>query len=229
MPSKPSSWVWAHDVPSKPANQRYHRDKDGNEVWKCRHCFERKHPLTVTYKRSGGTGTAAKHLKNKHRIAQTLPEGTGDEYDADSTQQTSTNLDDRPDSIAMAFRQTGNQRPYKRPRITQLEDVDADHLLELFQNYIVDCTLSFRHVERPAFRAFTSYINLVAEGLLPKSHTTISTSILARYALEKQRIRALLSTALTRIHLSCDAWTCENAGKAYLGITARFINVQGRQ
>jgi hypothetical protein len=60
-------------------------------------------------------------------------------------------------------------------------------------------------VERPVFYAFASYINPVAEGLLPKSHITISISILARYALEKQRIRALLLTALTRIHLSCDA------------------------
>lgn len=228
MPSKTSSWIWTHDASNKPINQRFHHDKDGNEVWKCRHCHESKYSLSVTYKRNGGTGTAAKYLKNKHRIAQASFEDSDIEHDTNSIQQTSTDLDSRSGSIAMAFRQIGTQRSNKRRRITQLEDVSASHLSECLQNYIIDCTLSFRHVERAAFRAFIACINPIAEELLPKSHTTISTGILTRYVLEKQRIRALLSTALTRIHMSCDAWTCENAGKAYLGITVRFASAQGR-
>jgi hypothetical protein len=50
-----------------------------------------------------------------------------------------------------------------------------------------------------------------------------------RYNGKKGRIRALLQTATSRIHISCDNWTCGNAGKAYIGITARFVNKEGRQ
>jgi hypothetical protein len=222
------SFIWAHDAPDKPVNHLYHLDSNGKDAWKCRYCLEKKWPKTVTYSRLGGTGGPARHLKLEHKslISSSTNNDDDDSNETNSSQQT-IDLNSRPGSIINAFR--NDERPRKRPKITKLEDVESSVLLELFQNYIVDCTLSYRHVERPSFRAFVTYINPFAETLLPRSHTTVSIGIQERYEKEKSRIRALLSTSLTRIHLSCDGWTCENAGIAYLGVTARFVTSMGRQ
>ncbi len=228
MPSKPSSWIWFHDASNKRANRSFHVDKNGREVWKCRHCLDRKHPIITSYLRNGGTGTAAKHLKNKHRINKPSTTVEEDEL-VDSSQQVASELDSRPDSIIRAFQNTGDQLSRKRQRILKLEEVDTKHLIELFQNYIVDCSLSFRHCERSSFRSFISYINPFAEQLLPRSHATLSTNLIEKYNWTKGKIRAFLQTTISRIHISCDNWTCENAGKAYMGITARFVNKSGRQ
>jgi hypothetical protein len=221
------SWIWAHDAPNKPLNTIHHLDANRRPIWKCGPCWALKRPVSTTYAKASGTTVVARHLKNKHRINKPLNIDEDNEDDINSVQQDLEGLSATSGTIAMAFRQINQLKTRKRARITTLEDVDASHLLELYQNYIVDCTLSFRHVERPAFRAFIAGINPYAEGLLPKSHSTISQGIVERYNVEKHKIRALLQTSLTRIHLSCDAWT--GANKAYLGITARFANTKGRQ
>lgn len=225
-PATHRSFIWAHDAPDKPANQLYHVDSNGKEAWKCRYCLAKKWPKIITYSRMGGTGGPSRHLRTEHKSLINNPTN-GDDNEATSSQQT-LDLDSRPGSIVNAFR-NDNERPHKRPKITKLEDVEPSVLLELFQNYIVDCTLSYRHIERSAFRTFVTYINPFAETLLPVSHTSVSTGVLARFEKEKNRMRALLATSLTRIHLSCDGWTSENAGKAYLGVTARFVTSMGRQ
>jgi hypothetical protein len=230
MPSQPSSWIWAHDAPDKPTHRQFHLDKDGREAWKCRYCLEKKWPLSVTYARSGGTGGPTRHLHTKHRITKDVLEAEYDDSGAKSTQQSSTEPNSsRPGSIAMVFQQQNEtQRPRKRVRITKLEEVDPAYLKELFQNFIIANSLSFRLCESASFRAFLVGINPCVDELLPTSHGTISAGLLDRYEVEKGKIRALLGSALSRIHLSCDNWTCDNAGKAYMGITARFANNHGR-
>jgi hypothetical protein len=184
---------------------------------------------TTMYLKTAGTGTIATHLKDKHRIKKPTIEDL-DEDDASNSQQTNSS---RPNSIAVVFRQltdaSSSPRPRKRPRISKLEDVDRDALLELIQDFIIECTLPFRVVEKASFRALIDYCNPHAEVLIPQSHNTISKSLMDRYNGKKGRIRALLQTATSRIHISCDNWTCGNAGKAYIGITARFVNKEGRQ
>jgi hypothetical protein len=229
MPSQQNSWVWSYDASDKPSKSANHTDKDGRPGWKCRPCSEAKFPKTKFFLKSGGTGGPKRHLQNKHKISRPSLEDTDDDNDAISTQQTPSELSSRPGSIAMAFQQIDHQRPRKRPRITKLEDVNEAHFSELFQNYIVECSLPFRHVEAQSFKDFIEAINPFAAAMLPKSHTTVSNNIFARYEEEKRKIRALLSTSLSRIHISVDNWTCENAGKAYMGITARFANREGRQ
>jgi hypothetical protein len=110
----------------------------------------------------------------------------------------------------MVFQQQNEtQRPRKRVRITKLEEVDPAYLKELFQNFIIANSLSFRLCESASFRAFLFGINPCVDELLPTSHGTISAGLLDRYEVEKGKIRALLGSALSRIHISCDNWTCE--------------------
>lgn len=223
-PQLPRSWIWKYDAPNKPPNSRFHRDSKGRDAWKCRLCWEFRSPQTRYYARSGGTGGAQSHLKNKHKIRKPLdPEN---EDTADDEEAPANAAINHPGSIAMSFR---SQYQAKRPRITKLEDVETDHLNSLFLDLITDCQLPFRFCEKQSFQALVAYLNPCAEGLLPISHNTVACYIMERYNTKKDSVRALLKTSISRIHVSCDGWTSGNSGTAYLGITARFATRKGRQ
>jgi hypothetical protein len=146
-----------------------------------------------------------------------------DDYSATPFHQ--TNPAKRPGSIEISFR--GARSNKRRKIIAKMEDIENEHLNALFLDYIIDCQLPFRQCEKKSFRNFVAYLNPHGEKMLPLSHSTVAERILERYRTQKDSIKILLRTAITKIHVSCDAWT--SGGTAFLGITARFANSKGRQ
>ena len=96
------------------------------------------------------------------------------------------------------------------------EGLDQTTLEYLYIQWIVECDLPFNQVTYRPFRAFLEYINSPANKMLPRSPKTIRTHAFKLFDEGKQRLRHLMATAISDIHITCDMWTSPN----YLEILA---------
>lgn len=86
--------------------------------------------------------------------------------------------------------------------------------------------IGFTQVRNPDFRAFMQYINKPANAMLPSSDSTIQAKVILLYKEGQKRVRHLLSSSMTSIHVTCDGWTSSNR-LGFLGVIAHFINERG--
>jgi hypothetical protein len=70
------------------------------------------------------------------------------------------------------------------------------------------------------------FLNLEADAALPHSHNTILTWTIRQYKSYKERIRNILHSASTKIHITVDLWSSPNS-LAVMGIIAHYINEEG--
>ena len=105
-------------------------------------------------------------------------------------------------------------------------DLDPDVLEVLYTKFIVAHHESLRLVECPEFRAFLKYLNTETDAWLPEEHSTIKTWIIRQFNAQKVLTRAVLASALSTIHISCDLWTAPNR-KTYLAVTAEGVDKNG--
>src|SRR6266516_1099627 len=87
---------------------------------------------------------------------------------------------------------------------------------------LVAGNLPLTFVELPEFRDFCFLLNQDIESWLPGSHNTARSWIIRQYKVQKLRIKQQISNALSKIHVSCDAWTSLN-NLLILGVIAHFI------
>lgn len=228
MPSIRNSWVWTYDAGNKPLGKTYHEDAKGNKAWKCRLCWESPRPVAQYYTKQGGTAAPSRHLKKKHKVLKPLEHDSDDDKSISPATLIFEDPANASGSLETAWR--GVKYANKRQKtLTRMEDVEADHLKELFLDWIIECQLPFRHCEKKSFKAFMSYMNPCGGTLLPISGTTVSKYVMERFKTKKDAIRLLLRSSISRIHVSCDNWTSSNSGAAYIGITVRFVTRKGRQ
>ena len=74
----------------------------------------------------------------------------------------------------------------------------------LYIQWIAEDNLPFSQVNHRAFRQFLQYVNPPANALLPSSPTTIKAHAQDLYEEGKKRLRILINSALSEIHISCD-------------------------
>ena len=86
--------------------------------------------------------------------------------------------------------------------------------------------VEFSQIYNKDFRTFLHYINQPANKMLPSSDTTIRTRFMLLFQEGQQRLRYLLQSAASSIHLTCDAWTSSNS-LALLGVVSHFVNESG--
>ena len=101
--------------------------------------------------------------------------------------------------------------------------LDKNTLEYLYLQWTINRDIAFNQVRDTHFRAFLEYINPAANDLLPDSDTTIKRHAQSLFAEGKQRLRHLLATAVSDIHLSCDMWTSPN-NIALLAVVAHFTS-----
>ncbi|OLL26463.1 putative AC transposase [Neolecta irregularis DAH-3] len=205
--SKPrSSWVF-HHMPDEDIETRYYNKETGQEEWHCRYC-------TQVYRTSGSTSGPSKHLIDDHKLKKN---------DSRNAKAKSQQI-----SLNQAF-QIAKQNPQKRCRLDDGpgESINPDHLEVLFVKMIAACSLPFRIVECPEFRAFLYYLNVDIDTWLPGSHNTIKRWVIRQYKSQKERIKQHLHSARSKIHISCDIWTSPNS-LPILGIVAHYITEDGK-
>lgn len=116
------------------------------------------------------------------------------------------------------------ENPQKRRRLneSQGESMDPDQLEVLYIPWVSACSVTFRMVECPEFRALLYYINKYINTWLPRSHNTVQGWVVRQYEAQKAKIKASLKRSTTRIHVNCDLWSSPNS-LAILGVIAHFI------
>ncbi|KAI8412223.1 hypothetical protein FOFC_08853 [Fusarium oxysporum] len=205
-----TSWVFSH-MPDEEVETRYYNQRTGKEEWRCKHCDK-------TYASSGGTAAPAKHLMDPPPDGHGLPKG------APRTAKVTTIRT----TIEQA-RVAAEENPRKRRRLNDQsgDSIEPDQLEALYVRFITACSLPFRLVECPEFRALLAYINNDIETWLPDTHDTVKTWIMRQYECQKERVKQRIQSAKSRIHISCDLWTSPNS-LAILGVVAHYVTEDGQ-
>ena len=86
----------------------------------------------------------------------------------------------------------------------------------LYLQWTVSHDVPFNQVRDTYFRTFLNYVNPVANRMLPDSDSTMKSHAEGLFAEGKCRLRHILTTALSDIHITCDMWTSPN----HLGLLA---------
>ena len=94
--------------------------------------------------------------------------------------------------------------------------LDKATLEYLYLQWAISCDIPFNQVRDTRFRTFLEYINPATNRLLPDSDSTIKINAEDLFDEGKERLRHILATALSDIHLTCDIWTSPN----HLGLLA---------
>lgn len=158
------------------------------------------------YKRTGGTGAISRHLKDVHTI------------------------DPAASSVAMKRQREGTvvdmailrgvefnvQAEVKRREEMMGLGLHKATLEYLYLRWTITQDISFKQVRDTNFQSLLEYINPVANRMLPNSDCTMKTHARCLFVEGKQRLRHLLATAISDIHITCDMWTSPN----HLGLLA---------
>jgi hypothetical protein len=198
-------------MPDEGRETRYYNQRTGKEEWRCKHCHK-------TYSCSGGTAAPAKHLTDPPPEGHGLPKG------APRTAKV-TNIR----TILEQARLSAEENPRKRRRLNDQsgDSIDPDRLEALYVRFVAACSLPFRLVECPEFRALLAYLNTDIDTWLPDTHETIKKWILRQYHTQKEKVKQRIQSAKSIIHISCDLWTSPNS-LAVLGIVAHYVTEDGQ-
>ncbi len=169
------------------------------------------------YQLSGGTGAIIRHLREKHSI------------DATSTGVVAKRIREGQaiDLAILRGVEINTKAEEKRKEELMGRNLDKVTLEYLYLQWTVPLNLPFKHVRNSAFRTFLEYVNPVANRMLPNSDSTVKIHAEALFAEGKQRLRYMLATALSDIHITCDIWTSSNH-LGLLAVVAHFTSEKGK-
>ena len=198
-------------MPDEDREVRYYNQRTGKEEWRCKHCSK-------TYSCSGGTAAPAKHLTDPPPEGHGLPRGAPRTCKLKNIRW-----------ILEQARLAAEENPRKRRRLNDQpgDSIAPDQLEALYVRFISACSLPFRLVECPEFRALLSYLNDDVDTWLPDTHVTIKKWIMRQFDAEKEKIKQNIQSAKSRIHISCDLWTSPNY-LAILGIVSHYVTEDGQ-
>lgn len=93
----------------------------------------------------------------------------------------------------------------------------------LYIRWVVNQDIALDQVTHPAFRSVLEHCNPIANQMLPYSSAAIRESAQRLFVEGKQRIRYLLATAISDIHITCNLWTSPNH-IGMLAVVAHFTS-----
>lgn len=204
-----TSWVYKHMYQTDDM-QAVFFNSDRREIWPCRYCGEAG--VNKEYIIAGGTRKIEEHLKKKHNILAFSPA-----RQRELDQQLSI-------KEAMA---SADSNPLKRRKladaIIEERQLDGNVVELLFVKFIANDNQALRLVTCPEFRTFLAYLNPNINASLPTSTSTITGWVMRQFQQEKDRVKARMHSARTKIHISCDMWTSPNC-LPILGVIGHYIN-----
>ena len=188
------SWIHEHC---------YAKRKDYKDYWQCNHCSK-------AYQKSGGTRVITGHLRTKHRLDQPAS-SVARKREANGTAVHAALL--RHGQITSEGKE--QLQALRRDEILA-QRLDKATLEFLYLQWTITSNVSFNQVKHEHFQAFLEFLNPAANQLLPRSSDTMTIHATTLHAEGKQRLRHILASALSDIHITCDMWSSPN----HLGLLA---------
>ena len=183
-----TSWIHKHC---------YSKIYNSIDYWVCNQCGKR-------YFVSGGTKAMAGHLTKRQRLHPKL-DSVAQRRDKNGTAMHAAVL--RYGEIT----QEGKKEQKARQRKEILaQEIDKATLEYLYIHWTITQNISINQVTHQPFRAFLEFINPAANQLLPRSPETITQHAWALREEGKQRLRHILASAISDIHITCDMWSSPN-------------------
>ena len=146
------------------------------------------------YKSTGGTGAMSRYLKEKHSIDPAVSSV------AEKIIREGTSIDA---AILRGAEINIKAEEERRQQLLSL-DINKNTLEYLYLRWTINQNIAFNQVRDSDFRTFLEYCNPAVNRMLPDSDITIKIHAEALFAEGKQRLRHMLVTALSDIHISCD-------------------------
>ena len=187
---------------------RQYFDRNGQVQWRCRYC-------STQYLLSGGSHIITNHITKTHGLEK---ESTRDRQ-----------VKNQQRAIEEAFKEAAF-RPHKRRKLYERAKGDAldGNILKILRvSVLVACSLAFRLICLPQFRAFLQHINPDILAWLPTSTNTIKIWVLRQFKGWKETIKKQIGSAKSKVHISCDLWSSPNS-LVILGIIAHYIDEDGK-
>lgn len=175
------------------------QNREDGPYFACNHC-------TKTYKQNGGTANMSKHLRERHQWDPSAS-GVARKRQLDGT---------AVDTAIRRGAEANSATEQLRREALLASGLNHATLEYLYLQWIITCDLPFNQVTHTPFRAFLEYISPPANKMLPYAASTIREHSFKLFAEGKRRLRHIMLTAISDIHITCDMWTSPN----HLGILA---------
>ncbi|OHW95676.1 transposase-like protein [Colletotrichum incanum] len=194
------SWIKSHGMFFIELN---HQDQAIGAVWCCSRCDAKGRPEFFSVQ---ATSSAADHLRKAHRITP--------DRQSSPTEDSAIDLD----SYAAP----------KRPRLDQttIPKAKVKALQELSVGFVIDGDVPFTIFEHKFLKELFYRFDHELALQIPWSSSSIARELQKIYESKSDIIKAELSSALTKIHLSFDLWTSPNR-LAIMAVFAHFIDKSG--
>lgn len=204
------SWVYQHGY-------RVALRNDPSRIFfVCRYCHQRKVIDAGgggLYETTTSTSTSARHLEQKKR---------GHSYLAPSKAR----LTNVVDGSLRAIIKNGKIK-VTQAVANELSGFDCQDFRVAAVSWLVENNHPLREFETPAFRAMLRAANPEAARALWTHHTSVSRFVMRLYEHLQPIVKAALSTALSKIHISFDGWTTKGGKRGFLGVVAHYVNSDG--
>jgi hypothetical protein len=92
---------------------------------------------------------------------------------------------------------------------------------------LLDNNLPMELLARPSFREMINFANPEAEAALWVSPRSVATYAMRLFRCLQPQVVQVLSTAVSRIHVSFDGWTTKGGKRGFFGIVAHFADASG--
>lgn len=93
--------------------------------------------------------------------------------------------------------------------------------------WLVDNNHPLREFETPAFRQMIEFANPEAADALWVSHNSVASFVMRLYRYMEPQVITMLSSAISKIHISFDGWTAKGGKRGFYGIVAHFADTNG--
>jgi hypothetical protein len=205
------SWVYQHGY------RVALRNNPSRILFVCRYCHQRKVIDAGgggLYETTTSTSTSARHLEQQKR---------GHGHLAPSKARPTKVVD----GLLRAILKNGKIK-VTQAVANELLDFDCQDFCIAAVSWLVKNNHPLHKFKTPAFCAMLEAANPEAARALWNHHTSVSRFVMRLYKHLQPIVKAALSTALSKIHISFDGWTTKGGKRGFLGVVAHYVNSDGK-
>jgi hypothetical protein len=109
----------------------------------------------------------------------------------------------------------------------ELGNFDVQHFWYTAVTWLVNNNHPLREFETPAFRQMVEFASPEAADALWVSHNSVASFVMRLYRHMEPQVVQMLSSAISKIHISFDGWITKGGKRCFFGVVAHFADADG--